>query len=315
MQRCGGCLLHMPHIRCQLRNCMQIAALRPTFRMQRRLQRQRVAIAGIMKRSGLAGHTIVEFGAGDGALSRTLWSTGVGMSFVLVDKSKKRMEREAMPEGFEPARLCVDVDALDPEMLREAVGSQRRDGISSTRNVLLSNHLCGAALDTSIRCALSAWQSEAQSAPADGVDQRGRTRDKGGSEELAGVVAVTCCHHACAFESFLGREYLSEAGLANTDFDAICKWSRLAPRRERPAASRPRVVEMAHQLGCSPAEAAELGMRCRHLMDSCRARYLAARGFDVALVRHVGAELTGDNVMLLCTRKHGGTSSSQVTMS
>ena len=190
-----------------------------------RLQRQRVAIAGIMKRSGLAGHTIVEFGAGDGALSRTLWSTGVGMSFVLVDKSKKRMEREAMPEGFEPARLCVDVDALDPEMLREAVGSQRRDGISSTRNVLLSNHLCGAALDTSIRCALSAWQSEAQRAPADGVDQRGRTRDRDSSEELAGVVAVTCCHHACAFESFLGREYLSEAGLANTDFDAICRLS------------------------------------------------------------------------------------------
>ena len=54
--------------------------------------------------------------------------------------------------------------------------------------------------------------------------------------------------------------------------------------------------------------------------DIMRYLYMHAFGgvyadLDVALVRHVGAELTGDNVMLLCTRKHGGTSSSQVTMS
>ena len=255
-----------------------------------RLQRQRIAIAGIIKRFGLAGNTVIEFGAGDGALSRTLWSTGAALSFVLVDKSKKRMEHAPTPDGFDPAQLCVDVDVLDPATLRTAVDGCR-DGTALTRDcVLLSNHLCGAALDSSIRCALSAWQSETQ--PGDS------------SDALAGVVAVTCCHHACAFGSFLGREYLAEAGLSAADFEAICRWSRLAPRRERPASSRPRVVEMAQQLGCTPDEAAELGMRCRHLMDSCRARYLAAHGFDVSLVHHVGVELTGDNVMILCTRKH-----------
>ena len=65
-----------------------------------RLQRQRAAIADIVKRSGLAGSdkTVVEFGAGDGSLSRTLCREGVAGSFVLIDRSKQRMNRAAMSQ-------------------------------------------------------------------------------------------------------------------------------------------------------------------------------------------------------------------------
>ena len=107
----------------------------------------------------------------------------------------------------------------------------------------------------------------------------------------------------CSADSFLGHAALRDAGLSGADFDMVCKWSRMAPRRERPADSRPRVVETASQLGISPDEATDLGMKCRQLMDSGRARYLESQGFSVALVHHVGREFTADNVMLLCTRQ------------
>jgi hypothetical protein len=77
----------------------------------------------------------------------------------------------------------------------------------------------------------------------------------------------------------------------------------MAPRRERAADSRPRVLDTARLLGLSPADAAELGARCRCLLDSARARFLGRRGFKVGLVSHVPFAHTADNVMLLCVAR------------
>ena len=141
-----------------------------------RLEQQRIAIAGILKQSKLAGHTIVEVGAGDGSLSRTLWHAGAATSFILLDKSRRRMERasnDASLDGFAPCQLCVDVDVLKPEELRHAVLARS----NALDCVLLSNHMCGAALDTAIDKALRAWPQ-----PAAG-------------NALAGIVAVTYAAH------------------------------------------------------------------------------------------------------------------------
>ena len=54
----------------------------------------------------------------------------------------------------------------------------------------------------------------------------------------------------------------------------------------------------ARRLGVAPAEAAQLGLRCRRLMDSARLLHLRGHGFDVALVEHVDFRVTADNVML-----------------
>ena len=245
-----------------------------------RLQQQRSAIAEIVKKMGLSGHdkTVVEFGSGDGALSRTLYGAGVAGTFVLVDRSKQRLNRASTNDGI--VMLCADVATLRPEALREAVSGEC---------VVVSNHLCGAALDAALRCALDAWKY-----PAAHEDAQGG---------LAGIVAVTCCHHACADASFLGTAFLRDVcGLSAPDRAFARKWSLMAPRRERAAHVRPRVLEAATLLGIAPAEAAHLGACCRALMDSARASYLESCGFTVALVHHVPQTLTADNVMLLATR-------------
>ena len=250
-----------------------------------RLTRQREAIAHILRQTGLAGprRTIVEFGSGDGALSRSLRSAGAARDFLLVDRSKQRMNRaekaddaENVEGGGGMKRLLVDLKALKPEVLRDAGPSDEC--------VVVSNHLCGGALDAAVRCALDAW-------PA-------------GGGQCAGIVAVTCCHHACTDDTFLGTEFLRETcGFSPSEIPLIRTWSLMAPRRERPAATRPRVTEAAKQLGVSPAEASELGTVCRVLLDSARARHLQSVGFSVRLVHHVPFELTADNVMLIATRQ------------
>jgi hypothetical protein len=119
-----------------------------------RLQSQRAAFADCLRFSGLAGvkRTIVEFGAGDGALSRALRSAGAAGDFLLIDRSKKRMSRALAAtesdgcDSVPMRQLCSDVGALAPEALREAAPD---DCV-----VVVSNHLCGGALDAALRVSL-----------------------------------------------------------------------------------------------------------------------------------------------------------------
>ena len=120
------------------------------------------------------------------------------------------------------------------------------------------------------------------------------------------MLAVTCCHDGCARESYLGRTFLEECGLGSeADFDMLRRWSRLAPRRNAPSAGRERVIREAARLGISCDAAAELGLRCRQLLDSGRALYLERLGFEVALVRHVDFRVTADNVMIQARQAKG----------
>lgn len=255
-----------------------------------RLSRQRHAITAAIQRTGIAASaatTVVEFGAGDGSLSRTLWRAGVGAKHLLIDRSQKKLGMATTPAaagGFDPQQLCADATTLGSDALRSAV--------TADAAVAISNHMCGCAVDASIRCAVGAWTQQEQN-----------LHDHHDSE-LTGVVAVTCCHHQCTWELYLGQPFFEAAGLSRGDFELMKLWSRFAPRRQRSADTRPRVVAAAHQLGLTPVQAAELGVRCRHLLDSGRADYLRRNGFDVALGHHVPFALTADNLMILAQKGH-----------
>jgi len=248
-----------------------------------RHQLQRQSIVNTLRHEGLASPalSIVEFGAGDAALSREAWRAQAGGRFCVVDKNPKRtlqLERArsygGAPAGFMPSVVCADVCELEPDELRGAV--EPGEGA----NVMLCNHLCGDALDEAVRCSVSAWHSRAPGS-------------------LAGVMAVTCCHDGCSWGSYLGKAFLVRCGLDGpAEFEQLRRWSRLAPRRNVPSAGRERVVREATRLGVSCDAAVQLGVRCRELLDTGRALHLQALGFEVALVKHVDFRVTADNVMI-----------------
>ena len=253
-----------------------------------RLRLQREAIVHIINKisAGRASTcTVVEFGAGEGALSHALWRAGTASKYVVVDRSRNklaRMARSAAAEGFPSEQLCIDVADLLPEALRNVVPTEL--------SIVLANHMCGSALDTAISCAASAWHDDV-------------TATLQPQQLLEGIVAVTCCHHGCTWASYLGRDFFHEVGLSALEFASILQWSRLAPRRNKKASTRERVMDTAAELGITSDQAAELGTRCRQLLDTGRAHYLQQRGFHVVLVHHVDFSLTADNVMLLASRQ------------
>ena len=175
-----------------------------------RLALQRAAILREMTQAGLGTadeqaarrRTLVEFGAGEGTLSRELWRAGAAADVILVDRSERRPPQDPIPSGAE-RRLCMDVRALSAEQLRAMVVGEA---------VLLSNHCCGSALDISVQCAARAFAGER-------------------ATRLSGIVAVTCCHHLCSWRNYLGRDALAEWGFDASDFELLRRWSRLAYAR------------------------------------------------------------------------------------
>mmetsp|Transcript_5322 Transcript_5322/g.11557 ORF Transcript_5322/g.11557 Transcript_5322/m.11557 type:complete len:385 (+) Transcript_5322:254-1408(+) len=121
---------------------------------------------------------------------------------------------------------------------------------------------------------------------------------------LAGVFAVTCCHHLCSWETFVGRDIFSSWGLSRRDFERVRSWSRMAPKRVVRESPRRNVAKTAARLRISYDECEALGQRCRRLIDTARALYLRRAGLEVKLVHHVPVAATGDNCMLKAVLPH-----------
>ena len=177
-------------------------------------------------------------------------AAGSAGDFLLVDRSKSRMIRALAA-------------AVDEEC------------------VVVSNHLCGGGLDAALRCALDAWGGGDDDGAADAEREDGAVRRVG---RLAGIAAVTCCHHSCTDATFLGSAFLHEdCGLGPADVALVRKWSltdgaaaleggdESQPRRRDGAAAR-------HQRGRGRGPRAELPAAARQRAGSPpRARRLSRR--------------------------------------
>lgn len=239
---------------------------------------------------------VIEFGAGNGALSYAVWlaSRGACRSVLVdqrqsltldpngpplpADESERLAPAEPAPAQWEPHCVCADVTTVQVEYLRKAA--------HGGTCVCLANHLCGDALDCAMRAAVAAWPG----------DNNGR---------LAAFLAATCCHHMISWERFAGRPQFESWGLTRDDFEHVRRWSRLAPRRNRESGTRARVQAEAERLGVAPSEAAALGLSCRLLLDRARLHFLAEHGFETALQHHVPFEATADNVLITAVAPRG----------
>ena len=158
-------------------------------------------------------------GAGSGRL-RAVHAAAGGGACVLIDRKERS---GAGGEGFE--RLCVDVASLTAD---DIVRATRGGTLTAGGCVVVSNHLCGAALDVALRRAVEAWHLPDPAA-----------------RRLVGVLAATCCHDQCTWETYAGRVVFGAWGLGDLEFGLACRWSRLAPRRGKDDATRERVVQEA----------------------------------------------------------------------
>lgn len=114
---------------------------------------------------------------------------------LLVDKASLRHKKDNKIEDRNSVqRIRADISDLDLEKL-EAV--QQADNV-----VAVGKHLCGGATDLTLRCLI------------DGTQIR---------RNVKGFVIALCCHHRCTWRPFVGKKFLLDNGITQTEFDVMTK--------------------------------------------------------------------------------------------
>lgn len=170
---------------------------RRTFQTTNRAthQLQIESLASLVERRDLlAGHRIVELGAGKGLLG--------GVLAALSHKTAVALDRRRAPTTtYNDVNIVADVENCDIEAV---VGSRGDEKI-----LLVAKHLCGSASDAAIRAAIKL------------------------GPKRASLVLAPCCHPQIAWETYAGKSWLEGNGVDEAAFGVLRDVVR-ATRAPRP---------------------------------------------------------------------------------
>jgi len=125
-------------------------------------------------------------------------------------------------------RYQMDIADLCIPMLPSLSSPASSAGAAVPHAVLIAKHLCGAALDLSIRAVL---HSVSLSASA-GV--------------VSGLCIASCCHHRCSVSSYCNPAFLSLHHISTAEFALLCRLSSWACNDQHSAGRRRRARREAH---------------------------------------------------------------------
>jgi tRNA:m4X modification enzyme len=155
----------------------------------------------------------IEFGAGKAKLSRTL-GTLVRSNVLLVERAPVKGKADKDLDSL--VRVRLDIADFD---LEKFVACQKPSAV-----VALGKHLCGGATDLALRCLARVCRSSSLAAPP----------------ALDCIAIATCCHHACIWEDFVGKQWwLNTLGCSAADFEVARYLSSWAVLMGRGAEQRP----------------------------------------------------------------------------
>eukprot|EP00250_Pteridium_aquilinum_P000447 c10490_g1_i1 orf=110-1522(+) len=256
----------------------------------------------------------VEFGAGRGYLAHMLADCYKAQNIVLVERRSYKFKadrtlRQNAAVVFE--RVRIDIENLD------------LDGVKPLQDchfVALSKHLCGHATDLTLRCCRPDLTLQSP------------------VRHLDGIAIATCCHHICQWKPYVNKEFFKQMGFTKKEFH-ILTWltsGAVSGLKEHPADEEShsagdslgserglsawqsritaedldeeksgKVEDASDWLAC-PAYRAELGLKCKKLLDVGRLYWLMQMGMKAKLVAYVSPEITPENTLLLASHAMAG---------
>ncbi|ALC46810.1 CG18048, partial [Drosophila busckii] len=225
--------------------------------------------------------SFIEFGAGKGQLAfflaTALESQKLSNSqLLLIDRLSLRHKKDNKLTNKELVqRIRADIADLKMSQLPEL---QR-----TKRNVAISKHLCGAATDLTLRCALN---------------------DAACSADY--ILIALCCHHRCSWRSYVGKAFLQAADISVREFVIITKmvsWAvsgtGLSRERRKAMAEETQPPQESITQRLSLEEREDIGYQCKRMLDYGRVEFLRTNGFEASLKFYVPRNITLENVILL----------------
>jgi tRNA:m4X modification enzyme len=147
----------------------------------------------------------VEYGAGKGLLGYSINVIDPTAALVFVERSgnRRKIDKFLAERNCSFQRLKLDIRHCFLPKLPFI------DSASPSTNItVVAKHLCGAATDLAIR-----------SLSHIGMEGNGMLRKRG-------LAIATCCHHACTYDDYVGREiFLDECQITREEFDVLKYWA------------------------------------------------------------------------------------------
>lgn len=258
---------------------------------------QQASIIGHMDRVKLLENSnaaFVELGAGRGMLSLALAQLYPDSLYVLIDRAHTRGKADRFigsnTKGNVVAENCsrtlrgkIDIRHLNFAGMRE---------ILNKPVVCMSKHLCGVATDLSLRAIL-------HTLPGLNTGKYASLKDKPASVSsgFQGLAIALCCHHVCAWEDYVNPDFFLAHNFKSEEFKlltSMTSWTTCGMGLEGDAVK--------HILGISKDERAELGRKCKRIIDAGRAAYLAQFQLKTRLVHYCDTNDSLENCLLLAWR-------------
>ena len=131
---------------------------------------------------------VAEFGCGKGGLASCLMQESLAKTwkFLLIDREARRNKAENRNREIESVRLRLDLKDTDLSL----INSDNVFSVDLTSMIVCAKHLCGSATDLTL---LAVKRSPVP----------------------VSLCIATCCHHACDWNVFVGRELFTEIALCS----------------------------------------------------------------------------------------------------
>lgn len=213
----------------------------------------------------------IEFGAGKAAV--TFWLASAlkdvaDTKVLVVDKASHRHKRDNLIQDRDLVeRIRADIADLNLNGLDMLGKCESFSGVSK--------HLCGAATDLTLRCMVQ------------GNRHAVKTKN---------FIICVCCHHRCSWNTFVGKDWLLANGIDCKTFNIIIKmvsWCICGDGRNR---DKRDVVDGKEE---DRREKAEIGWKCKRLIDYARIQYLTANNYDAKMNFYAEKSVTLENVCLI----------------
>lgn len=287
---------------------------------------QQASIVGNMAHAGLLqapkSTVFVEFAAGTGYLTCMLADCyPEARELVMMDVGRFKFLADRSLRNRNMSRIRCNIIDFDPNRIQSIQ--------SGAPWVAHGKHLCGAATDLALRCAVRCYSNRPRDRNAEIINTRREERPSAsdGTGGLLGLAMASCCHHRCEWEHYVGNGILQELGFSPEEFELICYmtgWALCGHDREassddlavdgpadcvvslkkdvvdkkssdwRPHHSMPRPQRIT------------VGQRCKRLLDFGRIEWLRRRGLSACSVQYVQPHVSGENRLLVASSTTAG---------
>ncbi|XP_063716075.1 tRNA:m(4)X modification enzyme TRM13 homolog isoform X2 [Symsagittifera roscoffensis] len=245
----------------------------------------------------------IEMGAGRGQLS--YWAAVVKdkkLPILLVDNANVKNKfdhhyKYDSPEFYQRINMNIgDLDLSEVPFLKQFNNKNKINEVESCSDTLpnsrtyeflmATKHLCGAATDFAITCAVNFARKSAQNIPD--------------------MLLTFCCHHRCSWESYVGKQFFLENSFTAEDFHIMSRISAWYTCGDKWHAEHTNSNEGAkneneeyNNLKYSAEEKERIGLQCKYLINLGRLKYLEGLGMKCEMYNYVDSSVTLENVALL----------------